>query len=73
MGNCAETETTSYCWKKCHKTRDGALIAQKILYEKKNIVGSVYKCKRCGFWHVGRPHLKDNPNVFWENILNMMH
>jgi len=55
--------------KKKHKTKDQAYCALKVL-NKKGFIACVYKCRKCGFWHVGKPSYYDSPRHFWHNIEN---
>ena len=53
--------------KKKHKTITGAKTALSFL-RRKDYIASVYKCKRCGFYHLGKPSYLDSPSKFWYNI-----
>ena len=55
-----------------HRTFNNAKLASKILQQNTNIVTNVYLCKRCGFYHIGKPSFKDDAFIFWNNIFNQM-
>lgn len=55
-----------------YKDFKSAFVATKILKKQKNLISTVYLCKRCGFYHVGKPSYYDNPYFFWCNIFNQM-
>ena len=55
-----------------HLSKYGADLAAKKAKQEKNLILSTYKCAECGYWHNGKPKLKDNPKVFWENTINQM-
>ena len=55
-----------------HRTMKYALIASRKLKKEKDLIGSAYKCQRCGFYHVGKPSFLDDPLKFWTNIFNQM-
>jgi hypothetical protein len=44
-----------------------AKIAAKKL-SKKGFICNVYKCRKCGYFHVGKPSYYDSPREFWHNI-----
>jgi hypothetical protein len=55
-----------------HKSITGACIATRKLFKLKNLVAYPYKCRRCGFWHIGKPTYCDDPILFWNNVFNQM-
>jgi hypothetical protein len=55
-----------------HKTMRNAYIAAHVLFKRKNLTAMPYKCKRCGFYHIGKPTFCDDPIKFWNNIFNQM-
>jgi len=50
-----------------HKSKEGAYIALKRLQKKYGIKASVYHCRRCNGWHIGK-NCKNDPMAFWEHI-----
>lgn len=63
---------TSCYGKVKHKNINQAFAAKRNLLRDKGLTARVYKCKRCGFYHVGKPSFYDNPMEFWNNIFNQM-
>lgn len=52
-----------------HKTKEAAYYAKRELL-KKGFIAFVYKCKGCGYYHIGKPSIYDSPILFWKNIDN---
>lgn len=57
--------------KKQYKYYEQAIYPLKLL-RKKGYIACIYKCKKCGFYHVGKPSYYDSPRHFWHNIENKM-
>jgi hypothetical protein len=55
-----------------HTSFNNACIAAKKLKKESNLIAFPYRCKRCGFYHIGKPSFKDDPFLFWNNIFNKM-
>ena len=54
-----------------HRKKEQAYYALRKL-KKKGFFACVYKCRKCGFYHVGKPSYTDDPKEFWFNIHNRM-
>lgn len=51
-----------------HKSYNFAKIALKELRKQKGLTSIVYKCNKCGYYHIGKPSFKQNPYMFLKNI-----
>lgn len=56
-----------------HKTFQNAIVACKKLAKERNLIARPYKCRRCGFYHIGKPSFYDDPEAFWNNIFKQMN
>ena len=52
-----------------HKTRNNAYSSLQHVI-RLGFIACVYKCRKCGYWHVGKPSYYDSPSHFWANIEN---
>ena len=56
------------CTKVKHLTRKAAQIAANKMYERTGSVCTVYKCEKCHRWHIGRPSMYKNPDIYNQNV-----
>ena len=56
------------CTKVKHHTRKAAEMAAHRMYETSGSVCLAYKCPKCHGWHIGRPSMYKNPDLYNQNV-----
>lgn len=51
-----------------YKNIPSAYKAKTEILRKKKLITQVYKCTKCGFFHLGKPGIKQDPLLFWKNM-----
>ena len=56
------------CTKIKHLTRKAAEKAAHRMFESTGSKCLVYKCEKCHGWHIGRPSMYKNPDLYNQNV-----